>query len=80
MEDEETFYDDYAADQDPSFRHHGNITPSELTSAFNSHELLKGDMHLGLKVNNPTAIDLFIMDTENPNSPRNEGLNGSSLS
>lgn len=32
MTDEE-HYDDYIADQDPSFRSHTDITPDELTTA-----------------------------------------------
>lgn len=64
MEDENDNYDDYIADQDASFRSHTDITPDELTSAFRSLELLKGDMYLSLQVTNLTVIDQFIMDVE----------------
>ncbi len=47
MTDEE-HYDDYIADQDPSFRSHTDITPDELTTALRSLELLGGEMHLVL--------------------------------
>ncbi len=63
MTDEE-HYDDYIADQDPSFRSHTDITPDELTTALRSLELLGGEMHLGLQVTNLTVVDQFIMGVE----------------
>lgn len=67
MDDEEEYYDDRSADQDPSFRPHTEITPDELTTALHSLELLGGEMYLGLQVTNLTVIDQFIMGVEHDN-------------
>lgn len=63
-DEEQEFYDDHIADQDPSLRSHTDIAPDELTSALHSLELLRGELYLGLQVNNLTVIDQFIMGIE----------------
>ncbi|MDA4848590.1 hypothetical protein [Hoeflea poritis] len=65
MDSDEEYYDDYAADQEPSFRSHTEITPHELTSALHSLVLLRNDVYLGLQVTNLTVVDQFIMNLEN---------------
>ena len=65
MSDEnDEHYEDYIADREPSFRPHTEIAPDELTSALRSLELLKGELYLGLQVENLTVIDQFIMGVE----------------
>ena len=63
-DEEQEFYDDYIADQDPSFRSHTDIAPDELTSALYSLELLRGELYLGLQVTNLTVVNQFIMGVE----------------
>lgn len=63
-DEEEEFYNDHIADQDPSFRVHTEITPDELATALHSLELLRGELYLGLQVTNLTVIDQFIMGVE----------------
>lgn len=63
-DEDDEHYEDYIADQEPSYRPHTEITPDELTSALRSLELLKGELYLGLQVENLTVIDQFIMGVE----------------
>ena len=42
MEDEDNHYDDYAADQDASFRLNTKIKPDDLATALRSLEQLRG--------------------------------------
>jgi len=64
MDRDEDFYDDYVADQEPSFRPHTDITSHELTSTLHSLVLLRDDMYLGLQVTNLAVVDQFIMNLE----------------
>lgn len=64
MDRDEDYYDDYMADQEPSFRARTDISPDELTSALHSLVLLRDDMYLGLQVTNLTVVDQFTMHLE----------------
>ncbi len=64
MDNDGEHYDDYIADQEPSFRAHTAITADELTSALHSLAVPQGDIDMSLQITNLMVVDQFIMILE----------------
>ncbi|SLN17919.1 hypothetical protein PEL8287_00711 [Roseovarius litorisediminis] len=73
------FFEECAADHDPSIRQYGDISAQKRRYEYHFLELSRGNLHCDLQLLKLTETDQFIMELANLSSLGNEKFNSFGL-